>query len=123
MKVLNGGGKLQTKGRWPKGDLTVTDRAALMRTSGGIGMKWLKLKLGLAALVAVLAVLTLVLILVPLVFVIVAVYMVLWLAALLLHFAFAPVVWLSRPIRYDALPVRMGYARPVVRSIEGRAGR
>lgn len=78
-------------------------------------MKWLKLKLGLAALVAVLAVLTLVLILVPLVFVIAAVYMVLRLAALLLHLAFAPVVWLSRPMSDDALPVRKRYARPEVR--------
>jgi hypothetical protein len=77
-------------------------------------MKWLKLKLGLAALVAVLAVFTLVLILAPLVLVIVAVYTVLRLAALLLRLAYAPVVWLSRPMSDDALPVRKGYARPRV---------
>jgi hypothetical protein len=85
-------------------------------------MKWLKLKLGIAALVAVLAVLTLVLILVPLVFVIVALYMVLRLAALLLHLAFAPVVWLSRPMSDDALPVRKGYARPELRVDRGAGG-
>lgn len=77
-------------------------------------MKWLKMKLGLAALVAVFAVFTLVVILAPLVFVLVAVYTVLRLAALVLRLAYAPVVWLSRPLSDDALPVRKGYGRPEV---------